>query len=111
VVILRASAGRFGDDAALELDDDDLVAAVEGDLATTIGLAERPIESRVTRWIHGLPQFRPGHLGRVRAWRAGVAVGAPGLVLAGAAYDGLGLPTCIRQGREAAQAVLADGAP
>lgn len=108
VAILRASAGRFGDTAALELADDDLVAAVEADLATTVGLAGPPVESRVTRWIDGLPQFRPGHLGRVRAWRAGVDSGAPGLVLAGAAYDGLGLPTCIRQGREAAQAVLAD---
>jgi oxygen-dependent protoporphyrinogen oxidase len=107
VAILRASAGRFGDTAALELDDDDLVAAVVADLATTIGLTGLPVESRVTRWIDGLPQFRPGHLGRVRAWRADVHASAPGIVLAGAAYDGLGLPTCIRQGRRAAQAVLA----
>lgn len=107
VAILRASVGRFGDAAALELDDDDLVAAVVADLATSIGLSGPPLESRVTRWIDALPQFRPGHLGRVRAWRAEVDTGAPGLVLAGAAYDGLGLPACIRQGRVAAQAVLA----
>jgi oxygen-dependent protoporphyrinogen oxidase len=108
LAILRASAGRFGDTAALELGDDDLVAAVVADLATTVGLGGLPVESRVTRWIDGLPQFRPGHLGRVRAWRATVDAVAPGLVLAGAAYDGLGLPACIRQGREAARAVLSD---
>lgn len=106
LAILRVSAGRFGDRAALELTDDDLVAALGADLATTMGLATPPVASRVTRWIDALPQFRPGHLGRVRDWRARLTVRAPGVVLAGAAYDGLGLPACVRQGREAAQAAL-----
>ncbi len=109
LALLRVSAGRFGDSAALALDDDDLVVALNADLATTVGLTAPPVASRVTRWIDGLPQFRPGHLGRVRDWRARLGDRAPGVVLAGAAYDGLGLPACIRQGREAAQAALADG--
>jgi oxygen-dependent protoporphyrinogen oxidase len=102
VAILRVSAGRFGDTAALELDDHDLVAALSADLTTTMGLTEAPIETRVTRWVDALPQFLPGHLGRVRAWRAELAESAPGVIIAGAAYDGLGLPACIRQGRQAA---------
>jgi oxygen-dependent protoporphyrinogen oxidase len=106
LAILRVSAGRFGDRAALDLDDDDLVAALGADLATTVGLATPPVASRVTRWIDGLPQFRPGHLGRVREWRARLTADAPGVVLAGAAYDGLGLPACIRQGRHAAEAAV-----
>jgi oxygen-dependent protoporphyrinogen oxidase len=75
---------------------------------TTIGLAAPPVASRVTRWIDALPQYRPGHLSRVRDWRARLSAQAPGVVLAGAAYDGLGLPACVRQGRDAAQAALAD---
>jgi oxygen-dependent protoporphyrinogen oxidase len=106
LAILRVSAGRFGDRAALDLTDDDLVAALGADLVTTVGLASPPVASRVTRWIDGLPQFRPGHLGRVRDWRAQLTAGAQGVVLAGAAYDGLGLPACIRQGRHAARAAL-----
>lgn len=102
VAILRVSAGRFGDTAALELDDHDLVAALSADLTTTMGLTEAPIEARVTRWVDALPQFLPGHLGRIRAWRAELAESAPGVTIAGAAYDGLGLPACIRQGRQAA---------
>jgi protoporphyrinogen/coproporphyrinogen III oxidase len=102
------SAGKFGDTSALQLTDDDLVAALSADLVTTMGLAAPPVASRVTRWIDALPQFRPGHLGRVRDWRARLALRAPGVVLAGAAYDGLGLPACIRQGRHAAEAALAD---
>ena len=107
VAVLRASTGRYGDTAPLELTDRDLVDALVTDLGTTMGLAEAPIEHRVTRWWDGLPQFRPGHLGRVRAWRAAVDEQAPGVVLAGAAYDGLGLPACVRQGRHAALAASA----
>jgi oxygen-dependent protoporphyrinogen oxidase len=106
LAILRVSAGRSGDRAALELSDDDLVAALGADLATTIGLATPPVASRVTRWIDALPQFRPGHLGRVHDWRARLMARAPGVLLAGAAYDGLGLPACVRQGRQVAQAAL-----
>jgi oxygen-dependent protoporphyrinogen oxidase len=102
VAILRASAGRHGDAGALDLDDQALVAAVQRDLSTTMGVDAAPVATRVTRWVDGLPQFRPGHLSRVAAWRAEVAADAPGIALAGAAYDGLGLPTCIRQGRRAA---------
>jgi oxygen-dependent protoporphyrinogen oxidase len=105
VAVLRASVGRHGDTAALALDDDELVRAVAADLATTMGLAAAPVQARVTRWPDALPQFRPGHLARVRAWREELAVTAPGVVLAGAAYDGLGIPACVRQGRRAAEQV------
>jgi len=107
VAVLRVSAGRHGDTAALELPDDELVEAVRADLATTMGLTAAPVEHRITRWWDGLPQFRPGHLARVRAWRDAVADAAPGVALAGAAYDGLGLPACVRQGRHAAASVTA----
>ena len=69
VVILRASVGRHGDAAALELADQELVDAVVDDLRTTMGLTAAPTEHRVTRWWDALPQFRPGHLARVEAWR------------------------------------------
>ena len=105
VAILRVSAGKHGDTHALELDDPSLVEALSLDLATTMGIDAPPIAWRVTRWIDGLPQYRPGHPGRVAQWRAGVASDAPGIHLAGAAYDGLGLPACVRQGRQAAAAI------
>ena len=42
VVLLRASVGRDGDERALALDDDALVAGVLDDLATTMGLRAPP---------------------------------------------------------------------
>jgi oxygen-dependent protoporphyrinogen oxidase len=72
------------------------------DLAATMDLAGEPAEVRVTRWPSSLPQYLPGHLDRVDALEQAVRTQAPGLHLAGAAYRGLGVPACIRQGREAA---------
>ena len=105
IAILRISAGKHGDTHALDLDDSSLVQSLSLDLATTMGIEAPPIEWRVTRWIDALPQYRPGHPARVAAWREGVSTQAPGIHLAGAAYDGLGLPACIRQGRQAAAAI------
>ena len=103
VAILRASAGRHGDHRAFELDDDALVDALLDDLAITMGLRGRPIEARVTRWPTALPQFRPGHLQRVAEWRTAMHDVSPGLVATGAGFEGLGIPACIRQGRETAK--------
>lgn len=107
-VWLRASIGRDGDEQAVRTwDDDAVVAAVRRDLADTMALRGEPEAVRVTRWIDAFPQYRPGHLRRVAAVEADLEVAAPGVVVTGAALRGLGVPACIRQGREAARRLLA----
>jgi oxygen-dependent protoporphyrinogen oxidase len=106
-VILRVSVGRDGDDAALALGDDALLAAVVGDLADTMALRGEPSEVRITRWPSSLPQYRPGHLERVDAMESALATTTPSLAVTGAAWRGLGVPACIRQGRAAAGRLLA----
>jgi oxygen-dependent protoporphyrinogen oxidase len=105
-VWLRASVGRDGDDAALALDDPALVERVVDDLRTLMALRGAPREVRVSRWVESFPQYRPGHLERVDAVDADLAASAPGVVVAGAALRGLGVPACIRQGQAAARNVL-----
>ena len=63
----------------------------------------KPLETQVTRWGGGLPQYGVGHVARVRTARAGLP---PRLALAGAAYDGVGIAACVRSGEAAADAVL-----
>ena len=104
---LRASVGRDGADAALDLPDDALVNAVLADLADTMALRGRPTEARVSRWMASFPQYRPGHPDRVEAIDAELADASPEVVMAGAALRGLGVPACIRQGKSAARRVLA----
>ena len=100
---LRASVGRHGDDAAVDLDDDALVATVVQDLGGTMALRGPVLASRVTRWRRSFPQYRPGHLEAVAALDRALAEAAPGVVVAGAALRGLGVPACIRQGTDAAR--------
>jgi oxygen-dependent protoporphyrinogen oxidase len=106
VHIVRCSIGRIGEVALLQRDDKDLVDLAVAELAQAAGVTGRPVESRVTRWGGGLPQYNVGHLDRVARIRAAVAA-QPGLAVAGAAYDGVGIPACIATARQAAGQVLA----
>ncbi|WP_327393049.1 protoporphyrinogen oxidase [Streptomyces sp. NBC_01186] len=103
--VLRTSLGRFGEEAVLARDDAELVELSLGDLRTATGLAATPVDSVVTRWYDGLPQYPVGHLDRVADIEAAVAA-VPGLALAGAAYAGVGIPACVASGRRAAGHLL-----
>ncbi|HVE98337.1 MAG TPA: protoporphyrinogen oxidase [Mycobacteriales bacterium] len=104
VELVRCSVGRAGEPPTP--DDDELVAAVRADLEAAVGLDAAPVETRVTRWPDGLPQYGVGHLDLVTEVLSEVAA-LPGLALAGSAYGGVGIPACIRSGETAASAVAA----
>ncbi|HEX2704854.1 MAG TPA: protoporphyrinogen oxidase, partial [Candidatus Lustribacter sp.] len=106
LAVVRASFGRAGESEVLRGDDAALVRLARRDLGHVLGAAlPAHIDARVHRWESSLPQYAVGHLDRVAAVRDAIR-GLPGLALAGAAYDGVGIPACIGSGRAAAQAVL-----
>ncbi len=105
-VILRVSAGRAGDERQGTLDDEALVRALLDDLHTTMGVTARPTATRVSRYPDGFAQYEVGHLDRVAAIDAALEQDCQSVVVAGAAYRGVGIPACIRQGREAVTRVL-----
>jgi oxygen-dependent protoporphyrinogen oxidase len=105
-VLLRVSAGRHGDDRALGLDDDALVARVRTDLATTMDLRAEPTDVRVVRWDRAFPQYPPGHQTRMSDAIDALATAAPTMALAGAAINGVGIPACIGSGRAAARSII-----
>jgi protoporphyrinogen/coproporphyrinogen III oxidase len=104
VVVVRASVGRHGEERDLQRDDADLAQVVLGELAELAGVTGSPLDARVSRWGGSLPQYAVGHLARVVRVRAALAA-TPTLALAGAAYDGIGIPACIASAREAAAQV------
>ena len=104
-VVLRASLGRYGHEASALGGDDELIARALADLTPALGLRGAPSDVRITRWDKAFPQHTPKHLDRVLAIEAALADEAPGLVVAGAAYRGVGIPACIRQGVVAAATV------
>jgi oxygen-dependent protoporphyrinogen oxidase len=100
-VIVRASLGRHGDEERLQFDDATLLSLAQRELDGLIGLPPAAA-AWIQRWGGGLPQYAPGHRDRVAAARA---VLPPGLALAGAAFDGVGIPACVASGERAAEDV------
>ncbi len=100
--VVRLSAGRHGDDRAVELDDGPLVERLAGELARFTGWRSAPVAWRVSRWAHSFPQYTPGHAGRVGAAENQLRQLLPNVTLAGAAYGGVGIPACVESGRRAA---------
>ncbi|SNY49514.1 protoporphyrinogen oxidase [Paractinoplanes atraurantiacus] len=102
-VIVRASLGRAGEEERLQFDDSVLLSRAVDELGQLLGdELPPPAASWVQRWGGGLPQYAPGHLDRLAAARAALP---PGLALAGAAFDGIGIPVCIASGERAAEDV------
>jgi oxygen-dependent protoporphyrinogen oxidase len=95
----------FAGDAALGLDDGDLVAAIRSELGEIAGIHVDPRAAHVVRWERALPLYTVGHLTRVAAARDALS-DYPGLAIAGAGYEGSGLPACIAQGQDAARRVV-----
>jgi protoporphyrinogen/coproporphyrinogen III oxidase len=107
LVLIRASAGRAGDDRAIELDDATLVGQLHRELAEATGLAVAPIDARVQRWSSTMPQLEVGHHERLAEITGALARDLPGVALAGAPYHGPGLASCLRSAAAATTALLA----
>jgi oxygen-dependent protoporphyrinogen oxidase len=101
--LVRLSFGRFGDDVLSGASDDRLVAWAVEDLTTVFGVAVRPVEARVQRWIDAMPQYGPGHGEVVAELRAGLP---PTVGVAGSYLDGIGVPACIGAAGRAAEGVI-----
>ncbi|MBU2662383.1 protoporphyrinogen oxidase [Actinoplanes bogorensis] len=102
-VIVRVSLGRVGEEERLQFDDAVLADLAHRELGELLGgELPPPATTWVQRWGGGLPQYAPGHRDRLAAARA---VLPPGLTLAGAAFDGVGIPACIASGERAAEDV------
>ncbi|MGX1478175.1 UNVERIFIED_CONTAM: oxygen-dependent protoporphyrinogen oxidase [Streptomyces canus] len=107
VLVVRTSVGRYGETKILECDDTALVDVSRHDLREATGLDATPLETRVTRWTDGLPQYPVGHHARVARIREHVAR-LPGLAVCGAQYDGVGIPACIASAYAAVDQIQGD---
>jgi oxygen-dependent protoporphyrinogen oxidase len=90
--------------AAIEVPEGELIRDVLAELKELLGLTAVPLFTRVTRWNGAMAQYGLGHKKRVAEIRA-LAAQHPGLYLAGNAYDGIGIPDCIRGARTAVESL------
>jgi oxygen-dependent protoporphyrinogen oxidase len=113
--VFRAFLGGIRNETLLTEPDEKLLAIVRRELSEilgekTISLSVEPEHAEVARWRRAMAQYAVGHQERIARIIARAAA-LPGLRLAGNAYDGIGIPDCIRLGRQAAKDLVAAAAP
>jgi len=104
-ITLRCFFGGAHNDAVLSESDDSLIAIARAELRTILGLKATPIFSDVYRWPRSMAQYVIGHGSRLKEIESHASA-VPGLHLAGNAYTGIGIPDCIRMGRQAAARII-----
>jgi oxygen-dependent protoporphyrinogen oxidase len=99
--LLRAFVGGALQPEMFELDEDALINAVRRDLRDLLGIERAPLFAHVERWPRSMAQYHLGHVERVARINQHLS-STPTLRLAGNAYEGAGIPDCIRSGESAA---------
>ncbi|MCS6831305.1 MAG: protoporphyrinogen oxidase [bacterium] len=102
-VLLRVFIGYAGADQIVEQGWDDLlVRAAHEALQPLLGIRDEPVMTWVNRWLKAMPQYEVGHLSRLQRVESALSA-YPSILLAGSAYRGVGVPDCVKQGKEVAE--------
>lgn len=112
--VLRAFLGGMRNEGLMAEPDKVLIATVRRELsqilgARVLGVHIEPEFAQVNRWRRAMAQYAVGHQERMQRIRERVA-SLPGLKLAGNAYNGIGVPDCIRLGRQTARELISANA-
>ncbi len=87
----------------LNLDDAALLAVIQAELRDLLHITDAPVAHHIFRWPGGFPQADVGHLQLVDRIEAALPAT---IALAGNSYRGIGVPDCVRQGRDAANRLI-----
>jgi oxygen-dependent protoporphyrinogen oxidase len=104
-VLIRAFLGGACQPQYNELTDQQLITTARKELRDLIGAFGEPSLTEVVRWPSAMPQYHVGHVELVNGIRGRLAK-LRGLFLAGNAYQGVGVPQCIRSGEDSARAAI-----
>lgn len=104
-VLLRCFLGEALQPQVWAMDDSHLLAALLRALRKLLGISGRPQFARLFRHPQAMPQYQVGHLSRVAQIKE-LSLRHPTILLAGNAYEGVGIPDCVRSGEQAAEQLL-----
>lgn len=103
-VLIRTFVGGAMQPELLKRDDAGLIELVQAELHDILGVTGQPDFVDVARYTNAMPQYHVGHLDRIARIEERVARHT-GLLLAGNAYHGVGIPDCIHSGEQAAERI------
>ncbi|MBY6037956.1 protoporphyrinogen oxidase [Fictibacillus nanhaiensis] len=106
-VLLRCYVGRADDQDIVHESDEVILGKVLADLKASMGIDAQPEFYYVSRMIDSMPQYEVGHQERVKELKTAFTKNLPGVLFAGAPYDGVGLPDCVNSAKKAADSLFA----
>jgi protoporphyrinogen/coproporphyrinogen III oxidase len=100
-LLLRCFLGGADGDASLAWDEADVRKAVLEEIRELTGITANPVGFHASRWPRSMAQYEVGH-SRLLQEIGERLKGYPLLFLAGNGYRGIGIPDCIKSGKDAA---------
>jgi len=93
--VIRVFLGGSKNPSLCELPEEELIRLAHSELAPYLQIKAPPARTWLERWPNGLPFYKIGHAKNVELIE-NYAAAHPGLFFAGASYNGLGIPDCVR---------------
>lgn len=106
--IERAYIGKPGDTVVQDHTDEEIVSIVRRDLSQMMKFKGDPEFSIVNRLPKSMPQYKVGHIDKIKDIQTHVKKTYPNLRITGASFEAVGLPDCIRQGKDAVEELFID---
>jgi oxygen-dependent protoporphyrinogen oxidase len=106
-LLVRIFMGGSAHPEMLDWSDEKLIHVASEELGSMIAWQGKPRWCQVIRWVNAMPQYDVGHTVRVAEMEAGLAAVAPSVRVAGASFNGVGIPQCVRSGRRAVEQLTA----
>ncbi|MFH4876720.1 protoporphyrinogen oxidase [Staphylococcus cohnii] len=105
-VLIRAYVGKPGDTVVDDHTDEEIVKIVKKDLSKMMTFKGAPDFSIVNRLPKSMPQYQVGHIEQIKAIQSHIRNNYPKLRITGASFEAVGLPDCIKQGKDAVEEIL-----
>ena len=102
--LLRAFLADRQAEASFDVPDAEIARRVHGEISRIMGFETEPAAWRVARWRRAMAQYEVGHRKLIEGIEQRLSrIG--GLYLTGNAYEGIGIPDCIRRSRAIAKQI------
>lgn len=105
-VLIRAYIGKPGDTVVEDHSDEEIVSIVRRDLSKMMTFKGDPEFTIVNRLPKSMPQYHVGHIQHIHQIQQHIRNTYPRLRVTGASFEAVGLPDCIKQGKEAVEEIL-----
>ncbi len=106
-LIMRCFMGGKLNPDVIDWKDENIISTLSLELKKVFGADNKPKKVFIKRYKRSMPQFKVGHVNKINDILE-IVSGYKGLAICGNIYNGVGIPDCIRSGKEAAEKIVQD---